>query len=114
MSIRVLTGIKPTGTPHLGNYVGAIRPGHRRQPGSGHRVLLFLADYHALAGSADAERVHRSTLEVAASWLAAGLDPGACTSTVSPICRKSPELTWLLSCVTAKGCSIALMPTRPQ
>ena len=103
MSIRVLTGIKPTGTPHLGNYVGAIRPAIAASLDPGIESYYFLADYHALAGSADAERVHRSTLEVAASWLAAGLDPARVHFYRQSDLPEVTELTWLLSCVTAKG-----------
>ena len=100
---RVLTGITTSGTPHLGNYVGAIRPAVRasRQPGV--QSFYFLADYHALIKCDDPARVQRSTLEIAASWLAAGLDPEHV-----PFYRQSdipeiPELTWLLTCVTGKG-----------
>jgi tryptophanyl-tRNA synthetase len=103
MSIRVLTGIKPTGTPHLGNYVGAIRPAIAASREPGIESYFFLADYHALAGNADAERVHRSTLEVAATWLALGLDPARVHFYRQSDLPEVTELTWLLSCVTAKG-----------
>lgn len=103
MSIRVLTGIKPTGTPHLGNYAGAIRPAITASLQPGIESFFFLADYHALAGSADPDRVHRSTLEVAASWLAAGLDPARVHFYRQSDLPEVTELTWLLSCVTAKG-----------
>ena len=103
MSIRVLTGIKPTGTPHLGNYVGAIRPAIAASLLPGIESYYFLADYHALSGSADAERVHRSTLEVAATWLALGLDPARVHFYRQSDLPEVTELTWLLSCVTAKG-----------
>lgn len=74
-SRRVLTGITTSGTPHLGNYVGSIRASVRasRQPGV--QSFYFLADYHALIKCQEPARVQRSTLEIAASWLAAGLDP---------------------------------------
>ncbi|GMU42780.1 MAG: tryptophan--tRNA ligase [Xanthomonadales bacterium] len=103
MTLRVLTGIKPTGTPHLGNYVGAIRPAIAASRDAGIDSYYFLADYHALSGSADAERVHRSTLEVAATWLAAGLDPKRVHFYRQSDIPEVTELTWLLSCVTAKG-----------
>ena len=103
MTTRVLTGIKPTGTPHLGNYVGAIRPAIAASRDAGIDSYYFLADYHALSGSADAERVHRSTLEVAATWLAAGLDPKRVHFYRQSDIPEVTELTWLLSCVTAKG-----------
>lgn len=103
MTIRVLTGIKPTGTPHLGNYVGAIRPAITASREPGMESYYFLADYHALSGSADADRVHRSTLEVAATWLALGLDPALVHFYRQSDLPEVTELTWLLSCVTAKG-----------
>jgi tryptophanyl-tRNA synthetase len=102
-TLRVLTGITTTGTPHLGNYVGAIRPTVRasRQPGT--QSFLFLADYHALIKCDDPARVQRSTLEIAASWLAAGLDPEQVTFYRQSDIPEIPELTWLLTCVTGKG-----------
>jgi len=100
---RVLTGITTSGTPHLGNYVGAIRPAVRasRQPGV--QSFYFLADYHALIKCDDPARVQRSTLEIAASWLAAGLDPDHVTFYRQSDIPEIPELTWLLTCVTGKG-----------
>jgi len=103
MTIRVLTGIKPTGTVHLGNYVGAIRPAISASLQPGIESYYFLADYHALSGSADADRVHRSTLEIAATWLALGLDPVKVHFYRQSDLPEVTELTWLLSCVTAKG-----------
>jgi tryptophanyl-tRNA synthetase len=103
MTTRVLTGIKPTGTPHLGNYVGAIRPAIAASREVGIESYYFLADYHALSGSADAERVHRSTLEIALTWLALGLDPAQVHFYRQSDLPEVTELTWLLSCVTAKG-----------
>lgn len=101
--LRVLTGIKPTGTPHLGNYVGAIRPAIAQSLQAGATSYFFLADYHALVGAPDAARVHRSTLEVAASWLACGLDPDRVHFYRQSDLPETCELTWLLSCVCAKG-----------
>ena len=103
MSKRVLTGITTTGTPHLGNYVGAIRPAiaASRQPGV--ESFFFLADYHALIKIDEPARIERSRLELAATWLAAGLDPErVCFYRQSDIVE-IPELTWLLTCVTPKG-----------
>jgi len=102
-SIRVLTGITPSGTPHLGNYVGSIRASVRasRQPGM--QSFYFLADYHALIKCQEPARVQRSTLEIAASWLAAGLDPEHVTFYRQSDIPEIPELTWLLTCVTGKG-----------
>jgi tryptophanyl-tRNA synthetase len=100
---RVLTGIKPTGTPHIGNYVGAIRPAiaASRQPGV--ESYYFLADWHALVGTHDPLRVQRSTLEIAATWLALGLDPDKVLFYRQSDIPEIPELTWLLTCVTGKG-----------
>ncbi len=69
---RVLTGITTSGTPHLGNYAGAIRPAIEASHQAGVESFYFLADYHALVKVQDPVRVQRSTLEIAASWLAAG------------------------------------------
>ena len=101
--LRVLTGITTTGTPHLGNYVGAIRPTVRASQKAGTQSFLFLADYHALIKCDDPARIQRSTLEIAASWLAAGLDPRHVTFYRQSDVPEIPELTWLLTCVTGKG-----------
>ena len=77
MTVRVLTGITTTGTPHLGNYVGAIRPAIAASRKADVEPFYFLADYHALVKCDDPARVQRSTLEIAASWLACGLDTKA-------------------------------------
>ncbi len=100
---RFLTGITTTGTPHLGNYVGSIRPAvaASRQPGA--ESFYFLADYHALIKCDEPARIQRSTLEIAASWLAAGLDPERVTFYRQSDIPEIPELTWLLTCVTGKG-----------
>ena len=103
MTTRVLTGITTTGTPHLGNYVGSIRAAVRasRQPGV--QSFYFLADYHALIKCDEPARIQRSTLEIAASWLAAGLDPERVTFYRQSDIPEIPELTWFLTCVTGKG-----------
>ncbi|MBS0507931.1 MAG: tryptophan--tRNA ligase, partial [Proteobacteria bacterium] len=100
---RFLTGITPSGTPHLGNFVGSIRPAVAASRDSGVESFYFLADYHALIKSHEPERVHRSTLEIAASWLAAGLDPERVTFYRQSDVPEIPELHWLLTCVTGKG-----------
>ena len=102
-SLRVLTGITTTGTPHLGNYVGAIRPAVAASLKSGTESFYFLADYHALIKCEDPLRIQRSTLEIAASWLAAGLDPQRVFFYRQSDIPEIPELTWLLACVTGKG-----------
>jgi tryptophanyl-tRNA synthetase len=100
---RVLTGITTSGTPHLGNYVGAIRPAVQASLQSGVESFSFLADYHALIKTEDPARVQRSTLEIAASWIAAGLDPERVTFYRQSDVPEIPELTWFLTCVTGKG-----------
>ena len=100
---RSLTGITTTGTPHLGNYVGAIRPAIAASRNPGAESFYFLADYHALVKCDDPARVQQSTLEIAASWLACGLDPEKVYFYRQSDIPEIPELTWLLTCVTAKG-----------
>lgn len=101
---RVLTGITTSGTPHLGNYVGAIRPTVRASRLPGVESFYFLADYHALIKTGgDPARVQRSTLEIAATWLACGLDPEKVTFYRQSDIPEIPELTWMLTCVTGKG-----------
>jgi len=103
MQTRVLTGITTTGTPHLGNYVGAIRPAIAASRRPDVDAFFFMADYHALIKSDDPARIERSRLEIAATWLAAGLDPNKATFYLQSDIPEIPELTWLLTCVTAKG-----------
>ena len=100
---RVLTGITTSGTPHLGNYVGAIRPTVRASRLAEVQSFYFLADYHALIKVGDPARVQRSTLEIAATWLACGLDPEHVTFYRQSDVPEIPELTWFLTCVTGKG-----------
>ena len=100
---RILTGITTSGTPHLGNYVGAIRPAIAASFAADVESFYFLADYHALVKCDDPARVQRSTLEIAASWLACGLDPEKVYFYRQSDIPEIPELTWLLTCVTAKG-----------
>jgi tryptophanyl-tRNA synthetase len=100
---RSLTGITTTGTPHLGNYVGAIRPAIAASRNPGAESFYFLADYHALVKCDDPARIQQSTLEIAASWLACGLDPEKVYFYRQSDIPEIPELTWLLTCVTAKG-----------
>jgi len=100
---RVLTGIKPSGTPHLGNYAGAIRPAIAASRHPGVESFYFLADYHALISTTDPLRVQRSTLEIAATWLAAGLDTDRVWFYRQSDIPEIPELTWLITCVAGKG-----------
>ncbi len=100
---RILTGITTTGTPHLGNYVGAIRPAVAASKRTDIQSFYFLADYHALIKCHDPQEIHRSTLEIAASWIALGLDTDNAIFYRQSDIPEIPELTWLLSCMTAKG-----------
>lgn len=100
---RVLTGITTTGTPHLGNYVGAIRPAIEASLNSDNLSFYFLADYHALIKCRDPELIQQSTREIAATWLAAGLDPDRVVFYRQSDVPEIPELCWLLTCMTAKG-----------
>lgn len=102
-TVRYLTGITTTGTPHLGNYVGAIRPTVQASRREGTENFYFLADYHALIKCDEPARIQRSTLEIAACWLACGLDPERVFFYRQSDIPEIPELTWLLTCVTGKG-----------
>lgn len=98
-----LTGITTTGTPHLGNYVGAIRPSIEASLDDNNESYYFLADYHALIKSTDPELVRQSRLEISATWLALGLDPDRVTFYRQSDIPEIPELTWMLTCMAAKG-----------
>lgn len=99
----VLTGITTTGSPHLGNYVGAIKPAIAASRCADTRSYYFLADYHALIKCDEPARVRQSTLEIAATWLALGLDTERSIFYRQSDVPEIPELTWMLGCVTAKG-----------
>ena len=98
-----LTGIKPTGMPHWGNYFGAIKPALEMASSEEYQGYYFIADYHSLTTQIDSRSYRNNILEVAATWLALGLDPEKTIlykqSDVPEIC----ELSWILSCFTAKG-----------
>ncbi len=99
----VLTGITTTGTPHIGNYVGAIRPAIASSRQATARSFYFLADYHALVKCHDPQVLRQSTLEVAATWLALGLDTDRSIFYRQTDIPEILELTWILTCMTAKG-----------
>lgn len=99
----ILTGITTTGTPHLGNYVGAIRPAIESSREENKTSYYFLADYHAIIKCQEPERIKRSALEVAATWIAMGLDTNRSIFYRQTDIPEIPELTWILTCVTAKG-----------
>ena len=100
---KILTGITTTGTPHLGNYVGAIRPAIASSNEKEHDSFLFLADYHALIKSKDPEGLKQSCLEIAATWIASGLDIDKTYFYRQSDIPEILELNWILSNFTAKG-----------
>ncbi len=101
--VRVLTGITTTGTPHLGNYVGAIRPAIEASRDGNTEAYLFLADFHALIKNQDPDQVAQSSREIAATWLALGLDPEHTFFYRQSDIPEIAELSWILSCSAAKG-----------
>lgn len=100
---RILTGITTSGIPHLGNYVGAIRPAIASIANSTRDAYFFLADLHALIKCHDPDAVHASTKAIAATWLACGLDPERVVFYRQSDIAEIPELSWVLSCNCAKG-----------
>lgn len=100
---RVLTGITTTGTPHLGNYVGAIRPAIAASQRADVDAYLFLADYHALIKCQEPDLVAESSRQIAATWLALGLDPDSAHFYRQSDLPEITELCWILTCNAAKG-----------
>ncbi len=98
-----LTGITTSGTPHLGNYVGAIRPAVEASRNHDREGFYFLADYHALIKNQDPQLLRQSRQEISAAWLALGLDTEHATFYRQSDIPEIPELTWILTCMTAKG-----------
>lgn len=98
-----LTGITTSGTPHLGNYVGAIRPTVAASSRDDRQGYFFLADYHALVKNQDRELLRRSRQEISAAWLALGLDTDRAVFYRQSDVPEIMELTWMLTCLTAKG-----------
>lgn len=96
-----LTGIKPSGTPHIGNYLGMNRPA--LELAKEYQAMYFIADYHALTTIRDSETLKQLTYEVAATWLALGLDPDKVIFYRQSDIPEVMELTWILACFTAKG-----------
>ncbi|MCD8512410.1 MAG: tryptophan--tRNA ligase [Nitrincola sp.] len=99
----ILTGITTTGIPHIGNYLGAIKPAIQASENPAFNSYFFLADYHALIKCHDPERVAESTRAIAATWLALGLDTDKATFYRQTDIPEIPELTWILTCQTSKG-----------
>lgn len=103
MTVRVLTGINTTGTLHLGNYCGAIRPCIQASRRDDVESFFFMADLHALIKCQDADRIERSRMQIAAAWLACGLDPDRVTFYRQSDIPEIPLLNWMFNCVCAKG-----------
>lgn len=103
MKERVLTGITTTGTPHLGNYVGAIRPAIAASKASEQDSYLFLANLHALIKCHEPDKIQQSTKEIAATWLALGLDTERSVFYRQSDVPEISELCWVLNCMAAKG-----------
>jgi len=100
---RVLTGITTTGVPHLGNLVGAVLPAIKASEEQNTTSFLFLADYHSLIKNSDSELRHRSSFDIAACWLACGLDPKKVIFYRQSDIPHIFELAWILSCLASKG-----------
>ncbi|WP_457551982.1 tryptophan--tRNA ligase [Desulfobacula sp.] len=98
-----LTGITTSGTPHLGNYVGAIRPAVETSKNPDLVSYYFLADYHSLIKNHDPKLRKQSALEIAGAWIALGLDYDNCVFYRQSDIPEIPELTWILTNLTAKG-----------
>ncbi len=99
----VLTGIKPTGMPHLGNWVGAIRPAVEMSHAADQRGFYFIADYHALTGLREAKLMREYTYSLAATWIALGLDPDKVVFYRQSDIPEVFELSWVLACFSPKG-----------
>ena len=100
---RVLTGITTTGVPHLGNLVGAVLPAIKASEQKNTSSFLFLADYHSLIKNSDSELRHKSSFDIAACWLACGLDPKKVIFYRQSDIPHIFELAWILSCLASKG-----------
>lgn len=99
----ILTGIKPTGEIHLGNYIGAIKPALELAQGNDYAPVYFVADYHGLTKITNAEEFKRLSYGVAATWLALGLDPAKVIFYRQSDVPEIFELNWILSCLSSKG-----------
>ena len=103
MRTRILTGVTPSGVPHLGNYVGAIRPAITASQSKQNDSFFFLSDYHALIKCKNAALIEQSTKAVVAVWLAAGLDYEKVTFYRQSDVPEVLELNWILTTCCAKG-----------
>lgn len=99
----VLTGIKPTGTPHIGNYFGAIKPAIELSNNPEYDAYYFIADYHALNSLKTKDEMKQYYKEIACTWLACGLDPQKVTFYRQSQIHETTELSWIITNVTPKG-----------
>jgi len=99
--MRTLTGITPSGTLHVGNYFGAMRPAIEAQAQGD--CFYFIADYHSMTSVTDPHERRANTRGIAVDWLACGLDPGRCTLFVQSHVHEHAELAWLLECTASMG-----------
>ncbi len=100
---NILTGITPSGSPHIGNYIGAIKPAILKSKETNDNYFYFLSDYHALIKCQSPELVNQYSIEVAVSWLCLGLDIDKVTFYRQSKVSQVTELAWILSCITPKG-----------
>lgn len=103
MKKRILTGIKPTGYAHIGNYFGAIKPAIELSRKEDYECFYFIADYHALTTLQNAEDMQNYLYNIACTWLACGLDPNKVVFYKQSDIPEVFELNWILSNVTPKG-----------
>ena len=99
--MRILSGIQPSGRPHIGNYFGIMEPAIRLQEEGD--AFYFIADYHALTSTHDAATMRENVRGLAIDFLACGLDPEKATFWVQSDVPEVTELAWILSCVTPMG-----------
>jgi len=97
---RILTGIQSTGTPHMGNILGAIEPAITMSKDANNEAYLFIANMHTLTQIKTAEEISNNTYSVAAAWLACGLDTNTCVFYRQSDIPEVTELTWYLNCFT--------------
>ncbi|WP_088105181.1 tryptophan--tRNA ligase [Halalkalibacter urbisdiaboli] len=103
MKKTILTGIKPTGQIHIGNYIGAIKPALELAKNEEYRAAYFIADYHGLTKIHNAEKFRQLSYGIAAAWLAFGLDPSKVIFYRQSDVPEIFELNWILSCFASKG-----------
>jgi tryptophanyl-tRNA synthetase len=99
--MRTLTGIQPSGSLHLGNYLGAMRPAIEAQAKG--ECFYFIADYHSMTSLTDAAERRQNTRDVALDWLACGLDPQRCVLWRQSDVSEVTELMWMLGTLTPMG-----------